>query len=329
VRPATGAPSLVADKLQWQKQNWPEAYARAKGVASWFKQVTPTFDPSSLNYDMDVAPGCSVVFYPGSSVSNGHAVLSRNYDFTTLTFAEMIGRPKPKNARPSTGDPYVIEMHPDKGYASLYIAAYDLLSGCIDGINEKGVAVALLADDQARDRKPSEGIGLSEIRLTRFVLDRCATADEARKLLAKAPFNYSFVPCHYMICDAKGDSFVWEITPDLKRRFVTDGRGKPQIVTNHLLAQYDSTALPQGNSFDRFRRLQKEIASRRGRVTPEEASTINSCVAVQPGPWPSATLWHSVYDLRERSLKVSFWLGKDGNRERRTPYLPFKLVARR
>jgi penicillin V acylase-like amidase (Ntn superfamily) len=329
VEAATSDEVMVKRRLAWLKKNWPENYARAMGAARAFDKKPAGFDPTSLNYNADLKPGCSVVFYPGSAVTNGHSMLSRNYDFNTLSFAEMVGAPKPKGARAFTADPYVIEMHPEQGYASLYIAAYDLLAGCIDGINEKGLAVALLADDQAENRQPSEGIGLTEIRLTRFLLDRCATASEARVALQNAPFNYAFIPCHYMICDAKGESFVWEITPDLKRRFVVDGKGKPQIVTNHLLSQFDATHLPEGNSFDRYRRLQQEIRSRNGKVTPEEAGTINSCVAV-PGETPThATLWHSVYDLKARTMKVNFFLGKTPNGgERHSGYVSFNLSSR-
>jgi hypothetical protein len=119
---------------------------------------------------------------------------------------------------------------------------------------------------------------------------------------------------------------VWEISPDLSKRFAVNGNGKPQIVTNHLLSSFDAKHLPDGNSFDRYRRLQKELADRKGKVTPQEASTINLCVAVPGGTLNAATLWHSVYDLKSKTMSVSFFMGKTkGGAERRTPYLPFKL----
>jgi hypothetical protein len=317
--------SLGVDQLAWARRNWPEMAARATGVAAVFgrKAGDRGFDPSSLGYNLRARPGCSVVFYPPANVANGHAMLSRNYDFPTGTYSEITGSPPTPGARSMTGDPYVIEMHPEKGYASLYTCSYDLL-GCVDGINEKGLAVALLADDASPDKKPSFGAGLSELSLPRFVLDRCATAQEARELLRSVPYHYSFIPCHYMICDASGDSFVWEITPDLKSRYQVDGRGKPQVVTNHLLGRYGTDKLPEGNSFDRFRRLSREITDRKSRVTPEEVRTINQCVAVPREARGAATLWHSVYDLAERKVKISFFLGRSSNGEdRRTPYLGF------
>lgn len=317
--------TLARDQLGWFQSHWPQMAARATGVASVFgrKAGHNGFDPTSLGYNMNVRPGCSVVYYPPANVAGGHAMLSRNYDFPTGTYSEITGAPTVAGARSMTGDPYVIEAHPKNGYAALYLCSYDLL-GCIDGINEKGLAVALLADDASPEKKPSSGVGLSELTLTRFLLDRCATAKQARSLLQNIPYHYSFIPCHYMICDASGDSFVWEITPDLKTRYQVDGHGKPQVVTNHLLGKYGTNALPQGNSFDRFRRLTREIADRRARVTPEEVCTINQCVAVPKEARGAATLWHAVYDLADRKVKVRFFLGRDSKGEDRlTPYLEF------
>lgn len=315
VKDAPSRSSAVSSQLTWLMKEWPEMYARTQGVASQFPN-----DPTSLDYNLDVAPGCSVIYYPGSSVTNGHAMLSRNYDFSTRSFAEIVGAKKPAGARAMTADPYVIEIHPDRGYASLYLASYDLLNGCIDGVNEKGLSVALLADDNSERVNPEARAGLSEISLPRYVLDRCATK-EARAALASIPYSYFFTPCHYMIGDASGDSFVWEILPDLSRRFVVNGNGKPQVVTNHLLS---ASGVEPGNSNDRFQRLQSELAARKSRVKPEETRTINTCVQVPTSARDAATLWHSVYDLKARSMSVNFFLGKG----RRSAVYDFKLNER-
>src|SRR5436190_12970293 len=110
-------------------------------------------------------------------------------------------------------------------------------------------------------------------------------------------------------------------------RSTPDGGGKAQVVTNHLLGRYGTENLPQGNTFDRFRRLTREIADRRSRVTPDQVRTINQCVAVPREARGSATLWHSVYDLPARSVRISFFLGRapDGA-VRRTSYLEFGLT---
>jgi penicillin V acylase-like amidase (Ntn superfamily) len=237
-------------------------------------------DPTALGYDLDTVPGCSTVFYPGPHVTNGHAMLSRNYDFPTATYAELTGGKPVPGARAMTADPFVLETDPDKGYRALYVSSYDLLGGCIDGMNEKGLVVALLADDNAENRLPSRGPGLNEITLTRYLLDRCATAKEARAALKDVEFHYSFTPCHYIVGDRSGDSFVWELTPDLKERSVVDGAGRPQIVTNHRISKFGTKDLPEGNSFDRYRRLQSEIDKLGLKLSPSAVRETNLCVAV-------------------------------------------------
>lgn len=309
----------------WFQKNYPEVMDRAKGVRKalgWVKGA----DYTSLPYNLDVRPACSVVYYPGPSVTNGHAMMSRNYDFPKASYAELTGRPAAKGARSMTGDPYVIEMHPKGGLSSLYISAYDLLLGTIDGVNEKGVTVALLADDMSKKRtRGRNGIGLGEVDLPRYVLDKATSAEHARELLRKVPYYASFIPCHYIVGDPSGDSFIFEVDEN-DRIHIIDGRGKPQIITNHSIHKYDANKLPNGNSFDRYRRLQQEIANRKNRVTPAEVKEINYCVAVPADVKVHATLWHSVYDLKDKTLKVSFCLSRsDEAKERRTPYLSFRL----
>ncbi len=320
-------PKTSSDQMTWFAKNYPERILRAEGVRAVFAVPAKSlFDTTSVPFNMRSTPACSVVYYPGASVSNDHAMLSRNYDFPKATYAEITGAKPHAGARSMTGDPYVIEMHPTVGYPSLYLCAYDLVAGAIDGVNSKGVTVALLAVDVDNPgRLGRSGYGLSEIDLPRFVLDRCASAKEARNLLRFAPYYADFTPCHYIIGDASGDSFIFEI--DAKGgHHIVDGGGKPQIITNHMVSTYGTSNLPSGNSFDRYRRLQQELGKRKSKYTPTEVKEINFCVAVPEQARIAATLWHSVYDLKDRTLQVSFCLSRaDETKERRTPYLSFKL----
>ena len=85
--------------------------------------------------------------------------------------------------------PYIFEMYPDQGYASLSICAFDLLGGVLDGISSEGLAVAILADDETllhHDREPFAGVGLHELMCMLYVLDTCKDIEEAKEaLLAK------------------------------------------------------------------------------------------------------------------------------------------------
>ena len=112
-------------------------------------------------------------------------------------------------------------------------------------------------------RKPGFSPGLE---IVRYLLDTCATAEEAREALESIETYYFLLPCHYIIGDTSGDSFVWEYTPDLTERFVTDGDGDPQCITNHSLQRYAGSrefrqSLQSSSSVQRYRTLVKETAA--------------------------------------------------------------------
>ena len=103
---------------------------------------------SHLFWDWAV-PGCSNCFWPGATTASGHALLSRNYDFSTGSVFELMGQPSPPDARPATSRPFLIETHPDEGRATLLMTSYELLGSALDGINDAGVAIALMATVEA------------------------------------------------------------------------------------------------------------------------------------------------------------------------------------
>lgn len=339
---------LMTARRKFFEAHWPEAVERARGVAAaygkaWEEKETDFF---GLGYDMLQNPGCSTVYYPPSSTEGDQAIVSRNYDFTTRTYAEMLGQEPPEGARAFTGDPYIVEMIPDKGYRSLYVASYDLLMGCIDGMNEKGLCVALLADDMAEGKEPTRGVraGLNEIEVTRYLLDTCADVAAAKDALKDLETYYSFIPCHYLVADRAGNSMVFERTVPTGERHMVDGKGKSQVVTNHLLSTYGdvdkSKAEPfGGGSFNRYCALRDGIAAQEGKITLGTIKELNQAVQAgphmmpsdaPPNPKPGRTLWHSVYNLTERTVQISFYLGEDPKEpkgQRRTDYLEFGFEA--
>jgi len=329
--------SQLAARREFYRTSYPAMHDRGRGVARAFGENPDRseLDPFELGYNLDVAPACSTVFYPGSATDSGHAVLSRNYDFSTGTYGEITGRPSPPGARSMTGDPYVIDLRPDQGIPSLYLGSYDLLAGCIDGMNAEGLCVALLANDFEAGQ-PTRGSrpGVGEIELPLYLLDNCRNVDEARAALEILPVYYSFTGCHYIVGDRKGRSFVFEYAPDLSKRYFVEGKGQTQVVTNHPLHRFEKEPMPgedpEYGSFSRYRRLQKEIAER-GKMSDADIKATNACVMARFTP-PGAngrplgrTLWHSVYDLEARTLEVDFYLGEERGSQRRSGYRKFSL----
>jgi hypothetical protein len=168
-------------------------------------------------------------------------------------------------------------------------------------------------------------VGLNEIQLLRFVLETCATTEEARDALLSAKQHWMFLACHYLVADVSGDSFVWERTAN--REHVVKGGGAVQVVTNHPLHGRTLGDLPAEDgpsaTYARARRLTAAVAGGTD-LTPEEIKVAHACVHREDPASPSRTLWHGLYDAVDRSLEVSFYLGDDpAGGVRRSPYLRF------
>ena len=329
VVPAVGGDPLVTRaRRRWYRREWPAHFERMRGVAG-VHGVDVDDDSVELGLlaFLGSAPACSVAWLPPPTTASGQATLSRNYDFPTGTLTEILGGEAQPGELPMTARPYVVETRPtDGGPACLFLCAYELLGGCIDGVNAEGLVVALLADDESGSADPSlaPAVGLNEIQLLRFLLETCATTAEAREALLTAKQHYMFLPCHYLVADVSGDSFVWERTAN--REHLVEGNGEVQVVTNHLLHRRQSPDdLPAEDgpsaTYARARRLAAAVANRPGPMSTEEIKDAHSCVHREDPDAKVRTLWHGIYDAADRSLDVSFYLGEG----RRSPYLRFVL----
>ncbi len=340
-------PVPVRAQRAWLVNNYPAHVARMRGVAA-FAGMRLDEDRawlSTLSYGF-ARPGCSVVFFPPALTESGQGMLSRNYDFTTGTFT---GRQPTDAEIACTSRPYLLELHPTDGHASLSMCAYDLLGGVIDGINSQGLTVALMADDEIVERglsKPAPGPqpGLDVLQVGRILLDTCASVEDAERLLRQIDLYYSSIPCHYLVADRFGRSFVWENDVSMDKGHAIWGEPDEALVaTNfmlHLHANGDSLLAephPAG-SFNRYRRVREQIARSEGKLDDAEIRAVASCVAAShpapPEPWaPGRTLWHAVYIPSERSMSVDFYLGEETDattgapRVRRSGYKEFALKA--
>jgi len=316
----TGVPLLNRAKRKYVMTNYPVMHERMKGVAAAFDLdfYDDAYDFTGLPYNLRGLPGCSVVFYPLDSSKNGHSILSRNYDFTT---GNIEGKYPEGDELPVMSRPYLIELHPDRGYASLALHCFDLLSGLIDGINSKGLAVAILAESESVSkvgREVSNEVGLGELSAMRYLLDNCKNVAEAKDAMLSLKHFYSFIPCHYIIADRSGKSFIFEFSPNRNRSYIIDGKG-PQCITNHLVFHHpdvgDVSDKKPGNSLRRYKTL-ADATAEKTKYSLEEMEAINNRVAVagrafrDPEYAPGRTLWYAQYDLDDCTLTVRFYLGE-------------------
>jgi len=342
-------PLLAQAQYQYVQRNYPILLERMRGVADAFGA-----DPASTSLYLAMLPyylglpACSAVYYPPATTTVGHGVVSRNYDFTTGT---MFGQTPAEGEMAATSRPYVIEVYPDEGYPSLYLCSYDLLSGALDGVNSEGLTVAILAADELYNDYPMEstgrpGVGLYELHMPRLLLDTCATVEEAKRCLLLNKQYYMVLSLHYLIADRYGNSFVWETSHAHNGEYILDGRNAPQIVTNFMLYRYPTASdIPQGDDSDRYWMYSRYLSLLRAIESappPYSLDFIREANARvffdhldKRSTTPERTLWHSIYDVDDRSLRVSFYLRDEPDPEHpgqtravRSGYHDLRLAAR-
>ncbi len=356
----SGDPRIIQARRLYFQHHYPILLERARGVAdaSGMNLDDNTADLASLMYPALQPPqmvGCSVVFYPPQTTANAHGLLSRNCDAQTGSMLEMLGGPVLPGIqlKPAYSEPYVMEVYPDVGYPSLYLACMDLLGACFDGINSEGLTVSLMADGDPSNASPTDPtqlfrVGINELQILRLLLDTCANVEEAQRALLLNKHYHVMLSCHYIVADRHGKSFVWEHAHGHNLEYIIEGESLPQVVTNHPLHLTPSQeASPtksenrgvtyRADSYERYRTLSQAIESHSGTYSVDFLKETNACVFADDAmqqeyaratelELPSAvrTLWHSVYDTQERSLEVSFYLRDEPGAEEIAPRLALR-----
>lgn len=327
-RPQPADPLRAGARLDWFERNWPQHHARMLGAAE-----TLGIDIRSAYLDgltgTPEGSACSSTFYPPQITENGHGLLGRNYDFFTTSaaalFGMLSGRTVENSGPPMAGRPYVVTTVTDDGPATTVLTMNEL-DCCMEGINEHGLAVALLIADAETAGEPvvnEPQVGLSSTQLPRFVLETCATADEAKRALLGAKQYDLGTPLHYLIADAEGNSFVWEHGPGGDEHIV-ESDGGALCVTNHLLHRHpDPATLPEDTeetlrTYERYRTLRKR-AVEPATTGAALRSTLDEIgfTAANSTLYPMRTLWRSVFDLTERTMSTRFYLGERPDGEAR------------
>jgi hypothetical protein len=331
---------------QYIAKNYPILHDRMRGVAAAFGQrlEDDRWNWSELGF-ADLRAGCSIMYLPPRSTTFGSGVLSRDYDFTTGSIG--FGFLAPGQLHP-TARPYIVEFHPDRGYASLALVSYELLSGVLDGINSEGLTVTLAMDEEAFSKQaidPTRGpaVGLGELQTLRLLLDTCGNVAEAKEALLQTKQYYAFVPCHYLIADRFGNAFIWEYSTDHNREYILEDPAKPIVMTNFNLSKRLNNGRPpsveQAKSSCRRYCLLTEQLAEPGAVSEERIKQIHRKVdaalpkSAEPHRPPVRTLWHALYYPEQRRMQISFYLRDEeipGQPDKvkivRSDYIEFRLA---
>ncbi len=171
-----------------------------------------------------------------------------------------------------------------------------------DGLNEHGLAMALLAVPQARAPSVPGRPTLGPLLMIRLVLDRSRTVSEALSLVAGYNLQVGDPPVHFFLADATGQAAIVEYVDGA---IVVTANDRPWLaVTNFIVAGTSPEARP--SLCRRYRTATESLSGCQGRMPPPEAMALLSAVS------QASTMWSVVYDLSRGAVTVA--AGRDFSR---------------
>lgn len=244
---------------------------------------------------------------------DGKVLMGRNYDFATNTSAMLVFN------------------EPADGYRSVAFAALSNLSTrvanenlkskfaslaapfvALDGMNEKGVSIAVLTLDTKPTVQNTGKPNIATSSAIRLVLDKAASTQQAVELLK----GYDMISTanrdyHFYINDASGDGRVVEYDFGGARRELVDT--KTRSVTNFFIKyidKYDEKQDELGNRYghgkDRYDKMEEVFENANGDFTKTVAWQALKTASQEPGAsLTSNTQWSIVFNNSDLTLEFA------------------------
>jgi hypothetical protein len=231
-------------------------------------------------------------------------IYGRNFDFLYAPSLQLYTEPKNGYKSVSTVNlsfaGYSENFLPDGSLFDKFLAlATPFLP--FDGMNENGVAIALLAVPEAEPPYDSNKITLNTTTAIRLVLDNASTVEEAVKLLRNYNIYFSGdIECHYLIADASGRSVIVEFYDDELQ--VVETKTDYQIATNFIA--YNNLNIGEGfTEFERYNMVEKEILDNNGILNENDAISLLAKVGVKDGEVDKLQ-WSVIYNLTTGDVRL-------------------------
>lgn len=237
------------------------------------------------------------------TASNGDVLMGRNYDFKNDSSA------------------LLVYCSPKDGYKSVATAALDNIKAnvadknikskltcltapfiCLDGMNEKGVSIAVLTLDSEPTRQNTGKQTIGTTLAIRLVLDKAASTQEAVDLLGEYDmFATSGRDYHFYITDSSGDGRVVEYDCNSADRKLTD---TPIRTITNFYGMYIDKVQPNqkngiyGHGKERYDKIEAVFEEEKTNYTTDSAWKALKAAAQLPNPEDvtSNTQWSIVYN---------------------------------
>lgn len=247
-----------------------------------------------------------------AKTTDGDTIMGRNYDFKNNTSC-MLVHCQPKGGYKSISFAALNNIGANDADSSLSVKMACLAAPfCIlDGVNEKGVSIAVLTlDSKPTDQNTGKGKIASSLAI-RLVLDFAATTQEAVDILKKYDmYAVNGRDYHYFISDASGDSRVIEYDCETEDRTFVD---TPMPAITNFYAKYiDKVKSHQRNGIyghgkERYDYMMQIIEPNHGVLSSENAWAALKAASTAPNPASvtSNTQWSIIFNNTKKSADIT------------------------
>ncbi len=243
--------------------------------------------------------GCTAFVYTDK---DGRTIMGRNFDFSYAPSLQVFTNPEHGYASVSTINlafaGYGENNLPDSFANSFLALAAPYLT--FDGMNEKGVAVCLLAVPEADN--PSTGKTMINTSVAmRMILDKAANMNEAIDLLKQYDIYFSGnIPCHFLLADSSGKSVIIEYYGGGLQ--VVESDESFQVASNFIA--YNDLNIGEGfDEFDRYNSVHDYLKQKNCDVSEDEAMALLAEVGVMDDGVDKLQ-WSVVYNLNDLSGEI-------------------------
>ena len=289
--------------------------------ATMIKAILDESIPDGMNpVGMDLgAFGCTAF---KMKCTDGKLRVGRSYDFAQDTSGMMVYCPAIEGTRfASVGFAALNNLWANDPLEEGNVGALVAPFVCLDGVNEKGVAIAVLTLDSPPMRPTdNERSTLATSLAIRLVLDKATDARNAADLLRDYNMFASFErDYHFFIADSQGTAVAIEYNLNKKRQFVdletvplAGGERPLQAMTNFFISYIDEVKPNQrngeyGHGKERYDRVIEFMDDYQNQYTDKIAWEALISVVQEPGTSiTSNTQWSVMYDTTDKELKVVF-----------------------
>lgn len=244
---------------------------------------------------------------------NGDIIFARNFDFTYAPSMQLYTNPPDGYASVSTVNlsfaGYSEDNLPTDGisFNNFLTLAGPYLP--FDGMNEKGVAIALLAVPEVQIRKDENKVTLNTTTAIRLVLDKASNVDEAIELLKNYNIYFSGdIYCHYLIADSTGKSVIAEYYDHDLQVVETD---KEYQAASNFVAYNDLNIGEGFTEFQRYDKVVNKIEDSNNSLNMNDTIHLLNEVGVYEEDGFDKLQWSVIYNLTDMSGKI--WAHRNEN----------------